>query len=46
VILLCLDDTTWDRSALVDFLAAFIEGGMSGPAPHVWQAVERAHPLD
>lgn len=44
VVLLCLDDTTWDREALVDFLAGFIHGGMSGVRPEVWSAVERAHP--
>jgi AcrR family transcriptional regulator len=44
VIQLRFSDDTWDRSALVDFLADFIEGGMSGIRPEVWLAVERAHP--
>lgn len=43
IIQLRLSDATWDRSALVDFLADFIEGGMSGIRPGVWLAVERAH---
>lgn len=46
VILLCLDDATWDRDALVDFLAELIEGGIAGVRPEVWRAVERAHPAD
>jgi len=43
VILLCLDDATWDRDTLVDFLAEFIEAGISGVRPDVWAAMERAH---
>jgi hypothetical protein len=43
VILLCLDDATWDRDALVDFLAELIASGISGVRPEVWLAVERAH---
>jgi AcrR family transcriptional regulator len=43
LILLCLGDSAWDRDALVDFLAAFLEGGMSGVPPEVWQATDRSH---
>ncbi len=44
VILLCFDDPTWDRATLVDFLAQFIESGISGVQPNVWAAMERSHP--
>jgi AcrR family transcriptional regulator len=36
-------DAAWDRTALVDFLTDFIEGGLSGIRREVWLAVERAH---
>jgi AcrR family transcriptional regulator len=42
VIHLRRSDPGWDRSALVDFLAEFIEGGLAGVRPEVWVAVERA----
>ena len=35
-------EPSWDRTALVDFLAEFIEGGLAGVRPEVWTAVERA----
>ena len=38
------DDPAWDRAVLVDFLADFIEGGLTGIRREVWLAVERAHP--
>jgi len=41
---LCLDDATWDRDAVVEFLAEFIEGGISAVRPPVWLALERARP--
>ncbi len=44
VIELSLADPAWDRSALVDFLANFIEGGIAGIRPEVWLAVEQARP--
>ncbi|MFN7147861.1 MAG: TetR/AcrR family transcriptional regulator [Microthrixaceae bacterium] len=40
------DDPGWDRAVLVDFLADFIDGGLSGVRPEVWLAVERAHTSD
>jgi hypothetical protein len=43
LVLLCLDDTTWNRDTLVDFLTEFIEGGMAGVRPEVWRATDRAH---
>jgi len=46
VVLLSLDDPTWDRDTLADFLAALIEGGVSGVRPDVWLAIERAHRPD
>ncbi len=42
VILLHLDDPSWGRDALIDFLADFIEGGMAGVRPEAWLGVERA----
>jgi AcrR family transcriptional regulator len=44
VILLHDEDPTWDRDALVEFLAAFIEGGIAGAGIAAWTAAERAHP--
>jgi AcrR family transcriptional regulator len=35
-------DPGWDRAVLVDFLADFIEGGLSGVRPEVWRALERS----
>jgi hypothetical protein len=31
---------SWDRRALVDFLAAFIEGGTAAVESETWQALE------
>ena len=36
-----LSDESWDREALVEFLASFIEGGMAAIDLDTWQAVER-----
>lgn len=41
VIALRLADDSWDRDALVDFLAAFVDGGMAAVEPQTWRALER-----
>ncbi|MEI2700724.1 MAG: hypothetical protein V9E94_21155 [Microthrixaceae bacterium] len=33
-------DPRWDRTALVDFLAEFIEGGLAGVRAETWAALE------
>jgi len=43
IIQLRRNDPSWDRTALVDFLTDFIEGGLSGVRHEVWLAVERSH---
>lgn len=43
LILLCLDDPTWNREALIDFVAGFIDGGITGVRREVWRATDRAH---
>ena len=40
VIAMRLDDDSWDRDALVDFLASFIGGGIAGVQPNTWRALE------
>lgn len=40
VIAMRLADDTWDRDALVDFLASFINGGMASVQPNTWRALE------
>ena len=44
VIAMRLADDSWDRSALVDFLAAFIEGGTAAVEPRTWRALEHRLP--
>ncbi len=41
IIQLRLTDPTWERATLVNFLADFINGGISGVRPEVWVAIER-----
>jgi AcrR family transcriptional regulator len=40
VVAMRLADPSWDRDALVDFLASFIAGGMDAVEPSTWQALE------
>ena len=40
VIAMRLADDRWDRDALVDFLASFIDGGIAGVQPSTWLALE------